>query len=221
MSNISNQSLEMYRRETYDADNDGSGSDIDTPDMPSAAESAELPAPTSPTNFNASSPFTNMIQRHTISTTFLTSSGFVQTTYLEHPITTTLRTYIVTHEGDVQLALHPNYNGPFVVNNFWGQVRFVQPSSNDPANTDDLGRSRSFLLGPIAANPGSLFAAKGFNSSALSDSASTISGVATWLNVSSPVRPTAQLVQNDKTSVGEVLVMGGWGDVTVGFDGNT
>ena len=223
-SNNSNHSLEIYRRETYDVgDNNlsGSDSDIDTADLPSASYSSDLPAPTSPSNATDPMALPDLIHRRTISTTFVTASGFIKTSYLEHPATTTLRTYVVTHEGDVEMNLHPNYNGPFVVNNYWGQVRFVQPDPNTQADTNGQGRNRSFLLGPISADPGSLFAGKGFNSSALSDSASTISGVATWLNASDPVVPSAQTVQDEKTSVSEALVMGGWGDVTVGFDGGT
>ena len=82
-------------------------------------------------------------------------------------------------------------------------------------------RTRSYLLGPVDATPGDMYDQRGFNASCLATSADSVSGVATWLNTTESVLPTPQTVQHGAQSRGEVLVMGAWGDITVGFDGQS
>ncbi|ORX40498.1 hypothetical protein BD324DRAFT_606412 [Kockovaella imperatae] len=229
------QIFEPVRRQNGNDGDDGdqddtssSGSDITvSEESPSSTETGAPPnatAPAAPFNpLNLGAVAEKMLHAtHNISTTFVTSQGYIFTSYLQHPPRTSLTSLIYTHQGDVSVALHPNYVGPFIASNIWGQVRLVDPQPNTQNDPLDQGRSRSYILGPIDEVGGGLFERRGFNASSLDDSPNSISGVATWLNTTTEhTIPSPQIVQQTTQCDGEVLIMGAWGDITLGFNGES
>ena len=217
--------------------NGDDNSDLQSSDWASSASSSG-PAPTAVLNStNSSNPYTNssIAPTHTIHTTFVSSEGFVSTVYLAHPPRTALEAFISTDQGDVDVSLHPNYVGPFIVNNAWGQVRLVQPAPIQQQDPLNLSRTRTLLLGPVDPSADGLFAAKGFNASVLLGSASSVSGAAAWTNSTAGdgygsaylfsnvtnMTITPQQIQKSPESGGEVLIMGAWGNVQLGIDGQS
>lgn len=137
-----------------------------------------------------------------INTTFQTTSGAVEITYLEHPPRTALTSMIVSAEGGVNVNMHPAYSGPFAVRNVWGEVRIPQFDNTDMHDPLDGGRSRGMSLGPINVPMNSLFAEGGVNTTNLPYSGTTITGAAYWYfpsNTTSTTTTTSYTTQTDDT----------------------
>lgn len=115
-----------------------------------------------------------------INTTFTTTSGSVQVTYLNHPPRTALTSLVVSASGGVNVVMHPTFVGPFAVRNVWGEVRLPQFDNEDMQDPLDGGRTRGMSLGPINVPPASLFAEGGVNTTNLPFSGTTITGAAYW-----------------------------------------
>lgn len=140
-----------------------------------------------------------------INTTFQTTSGAVEVTYLEHPPRTALTSMIVSAEGGVNVNMHPAYSGPFAVRNVWGEVRIPQFDNTEMHDPLDGGRSRGMSLGPINVPMDSLFAEGGVNTTNLPYSGTTITGAAYWFFPSgntTTTTTTSYTTQTDDTTGG-------------------
>jgi hypothetical protein len=138
-------------------------------------------------------------------------------TYLHQPRSVDLSAMIINGQGDTQVGIHPNYIGPFVAKDIWGQVRIPPPRSIQPLDPQSESRTRALSFGEIFIPGDGIYGEKGVNSTVLENSVVALSGAAYW---KSNATMTPMQVQNTTESGGQVLVMGSWGDVTVTFDGN-
>ena len=203
---------------------------------------------------------------NTVNTTFYTTDGLVSISYLAHPPRTALVSWIATNQGDMDIAFHPNFVGPFAIRNAWGAIRLPRPrkrvwddplglgrmravvegviavgndtsapvqgpgmgdGSGDTSSTDDGDDSGPNGTGTAPTAPGSMnktavddymFTRAGLNETLLSTSGTTVTGAAYWqAGLNGTLSPKA--VQSSTGRRGTAVVLGGWGDVTVSFDG--
>ncbi|ORY25431.1 hypothetical protein BCR39DRAFT_544074 [Naematelia encephala] len=173
-------------------------------------------------------------QQPLIKTTFYTAEGFVGISYLSQPTTVSLSSLVYTASGDIQVALHPNYVGPFLIKDIWGQVRLSSPKPIPNDDPLDQGRSRTIITGPLQVDDGSLSAEYCLNATMLAMSGKWISGMAYWVDTNTEYDKTttttttttlvtAQDVQNSLDSQqdqNELVILGAWGDVTLSVDGS-
>lgn len=183
-----------------------------------------------------------------VNTTFYTTEGYINVRYLAHPLRTELTSWIATNQGEMDISFHPNFCGPFAVRNAWGSIRLPRPFTRWPGqwtswpstspwqwdgqgqgeeNQDEgkgqdplqMGRSRAVVEGIITVKEGGLFSRAGLNQTLLSKSGTTVTGAAYWQDgVNGTMTPMA--VQGSMEGRrGRAVVLGGWGDVRVAFDG--
>lgn len=121
----------------------------------------------------------------------------------------------------MDVSVHPNYVGPFAIKNAWGSVRL--PTIRDREYDDPVGqgRRRAVVQGAISILEGSLFWNGGMNETLLPMSGTTITGAAYWAagGMNGSMSPV-QVQQGEEGRRGSQMVcLGGWGDVTIRFDG--
>lgn len=154
---------------------------------------------------------------HLINTTFRTSEGFIFVAFLHHSPRTALRAWVSSESGMVDVSMHPNYVGPFALENMWGSIRLPpvsQPASQDPLNQ---GRSRIVLQGPVDLNSTTFVG--GLNATEEITAPNSVTGAATWAWPSNGV-PSVADVQNGVEGRGSALVaVATLGDLQVTFDG--
>ncbi|WVR09697.1 hypothetical protein IAU60_006773 [Kwoniella sp. DSM 27419] len=196
----------------------GSGSDADSDaDSDFEGEMHALFNATAnvPTNTSATS--------HLITTNLFTSEGSVDIRYIHHPLSVDLSAIIATQEGNMDITVNPNYVGPFVAKTTFGQVNIPPPGASHDLDPYVEGRLRQLLVGPINVQPESPFAIVGYNTTLLADSTDTISGAIYWAGVNgngTVMLQTMAQVQGCKEARGNSLVvLGGWGNVAMTFDG--
>ncbi|RXK35137.1 hypothetical protein M231_07612 [Tremella mesenterica] len=154
-------------------------------------------------------------------TTFVTDAGSLTISYLSQPPQTGLSALAATGAGDVSLSLSPNYVGPWVVKNAWGDVRLPLPIKGIYDDALGLDRVRKVLYGPVEVQKGSLFDEVGFGDS-LGSTGSTsfpgstlLSGVSFW-GIGNETIPS---ILSGAGRGSQVAVLGQWGDVRISFDG--
>lgn len=120
----------------------------------------------------------------------------------------------------MDISAHPNYVGPFAVKNAWGSVRLPIPKEriwDDPLGE---GRKRAVVQGIINIDQDSLFQRGGLNETLLPMSGTTITGAAYWQQgTNGTLTPEAVQDSAEGSRGSEMLLLGGWGDVTLRFDG--
>ena len=203
----------VYRRKSGDEYTDRS--EYAASQTSSAVESSlasPSAAPSSTSNDTAPRP------THSVTTTFATAEGMLDVSYLYQSPTTFLTALIVNGQGDISVSLHPNYIGPFVAKNIWGQVRIPPPASLLSSDPKGWSRQRAWTIGPIDIPAGGLYDSQCLNTSLLQDSAMAISGAAYWRGEDGSLSPQA-VQESDEGGGGEVLIMGAWGDLRLTVDG--
>ncbi|CAK9787444.1 hypothetical protein CC85DRAFT_288584 [Cutaneotrichosporon oleaginosum] len=154
---------------------------------------------------------------HVINTTFCTNEGFIFVAYLHHPPSTALRAWVSSESGMVDVSMHPNYVGPFALENMWGAIRLppVQvPKVPDPIHQ---GRSRIVIQGPVDLNSTTFFG--GLNVTDEITAPNSVTGAAAWAWVEKG-HPSVSEVQNGFEGRGSALVaVATLGDLQVTFDG--
>jgi hypothetical protein len=174
-------------------------------------------------------------QRRTVSTWFMTAEGILAVAYLHQPTTVSLSGLFINGAGDTSISLHPNYIGPFVLKNTWGQVRVPPPMPVTNLDPTHKGRIRALAFGDIDIPDAGIYVDNGLNETVLQDSAVAFSGAVYWRGANDASAPTRQNgvltggtgnntltpkeVQRLEEADGEVLVMNSWGDVAMTFDG--
>lgn len=150
-----------------------------------------------------------------VETVFMTAEGVLAVAYLYQPPNLDLSALFVNSQGDTQINIHPNYVGPFVVKNVWGQVRVPPPKPMYSMDPQGYGRKRATTFGEIDIPGDGIYGANGLNATVLQDSLVALSGAAYWQGNETM---TPLQVQGLDEAGGQVLVMGAWGDVSVTFD---
>ncbi|BEJ15288.1 hypothetical protein CspHIS471_0410550 [Cutaneotrichosporon sp. HIS471] len=154
---------------------------------------------------------------HLINTTFRTNEGFIFIAFLHHPPRTALRAWVSSESGMVDVSMHPNYVGPFALENMWGAIRLPPvspPSSPDPLNQ---GRSRVVIQGPVDLNSTTFVG--GLNATEEITAPNSVTGAAAWAWLKN-VQPSVADVQNGVEGRGSALVaVATLGDLQVTFDG--
>lgn len=161
----------------------------------------------------------NVTSTHSIATTFFTTQGLVAVAYLSHPPSTALSAMIDTNQGEMDIAMHPNFVGSWGVRNIWGMVNVPSPAVRVYDDPQGWGRTRRVVEGPIITPPNSLFAEYGMNGSSPAISATTITGAAYWATDGAAPRKPGDIQSTAEGGGSQLVVMGGWGDVRVSFDG--
>lgn len=154
--------------------------------------------------------------RRKVETVFMTTEGVLAVAYIHQPPSVDLSAQFVNSQGDTRVSIHPNYVGPFVVKNIWGQARVVPPRPINDMDPQGFGRARAATFGPIDIPGDGIYGANGLNSTVLDNSAVALSGAAYWKGNETM---TPMEVQDLDEAGGQILVMGAWGDLTVSFDG--
>lgn len=174
-------------------------------------------------------------RRRTVSTWFMTAEGILAVAYLHQPSTVSLSGLFINGAGDSSISLHPNYIGPFVTKNTWGQVRVPPPMPITSLDPMHQGRTRTVSFGDIDIPNAGIYVDNGLNETVLEGSAVAFSGAVYWKgadNSSVPTRANGLMsggmgnntlspkeVQRLEEADGEVLVMNSWGNVDLTFDG--
>jgi hypothetical protein len=153
---------------------------------------------------------------HFINTTFKTSEGFIFVAFLHHPPKTALRAWVSSESGMVDVSMHPNFVGPFALENMWGTIRLppvTPPSCPDPL---DQGRSRVMQKGPVDLNSTTFI---GLNAAEEITAPNSVTGAAGWAWPGHG-DPTAADIQHGIEGRGSALVaVATLGDLQVTFDG--
>jgi len=165
-----------------------------------------------------------LIPTHSVNTRFFTTQGLVSVSYLHQPPRTALTSIIANGAGDLDISLHPNYVGPFILKDLWGDIRLPQLQAITKSDPQGWGRTRTMVFGDVETPEGSMFSGAGLNESVIANSGSLITGAAYWAGPGPGVRNgtvlSAKDVQNaDEGKGSEVAIMGSWGDIRVCFDG--
>ena len=99
-------------------------------------------------------------------------------------------------------------------------------NSTNPDSDSDGGGSDSSTASFIPDDPRAraaiddyMFTRAGLNETQLSQSGTTVTGAAYWQVPGVNGTMTPKQVQSSSNRRGTAVVLGGWGDVTVGFDG--
>lgn len=153
---------------------------------------------------------------HLINTTFSTNEGFIFVAYLHHPPSTALRSWVSSQSGMVDVSMHPNYVGPFALENMWGGIRL--PPISSPASPDPLaqGRTRVVVQGAVDLNSTSFNG--GMNATEEISAPNAVTGAAAWAHPGKP--PSVADVQYGVEGRGSALVaVANLGDLQVTFDG--
>jgi hypothetical protein len=157
---------------------------------------------------------------HRINTTFHTTDGLIRLKYLSHPPTTALSSWSSLSSGEMDVSVHPNYVGPFAVKNAWGSVRLPTPREHEYDDPLGNGRRRAIVQGAIGIEEGSLFWKGGMNETLLPLSGTTITGAAYWqAGANGTLTPLAVQQGEEGRKGSQMVLLGGWGDVTLRFDG--
>ncbi|WRT69922.1 uncharacterized protein IL334_006913 [Kwoniella shivajii] len=158
-----------------------------------------------------------------ITTNLFTSSGYVNVRYLHQPTSISLSAILATQEGDMNIVFNPNYVGPFLTKNHWGQINIKTPSPIRDSDPKSLQRSRQIIIDPIEVLPNSTFYTIGYTTEDFDDSPDTLSGVVYWADTKpngKPILRTIEQVQADQSiQNNQLIIMGSWGDVEISFDG--
>ncbi|KAL1405249.1 hypothetical protein Q8F55_008875 [Vanrija albida] len=158
---------------------------------------------------------------HAINTTFITKAGFIFVAYLHHPPTTALQALVASQSGMVDVAMHPNFVGPFAAANVWGSVRLPPPLPSaqleDPAH---LGRTRFLVQGDLDVSDDTFFASHGINSTTTASSTTIVTGAVYWGFPQQASTLTPKMVQSQPEGGTSALVaVANLGDLQVTFDG--
>ena len=168
--------------------------------------------------------------KRVVNTWFMTTEGILAVAYIYQAPTVSLSGLFQNSQGDTSVSIHPNYIGPFVIKDIWGQVRVPPPT---PINSlDPLGqwRSRSVTFGQVDIAENGIYTENGLNNTVLENSAVALSGAAYWRGETVGNRSngtmssvtgtlTPKEVQGLLESDDQILVLGAWGNTEVTFDG--
>ncbi|KAL7420695.1 hypothetical protein Q5752_004646 [Cryptotrichosporon argae] len=204
----------------WDSQNPGENSTTLESTFPVARRAANAPVTAVPANvLTAADPST---PERMIHTSFTSNEGFIYVSYLHHPPSVALSSYITSSGGTVDVSVHPNFVGAFAIQNLWGEVRLPPVSTGVCVDPVGEGRRRAVVQGNIDVSDGTLFATEGINSTTVALAEITVTGAAYWADVVNGQAQTqsAHAVQDSAASGGsELVVVGSWGDVQVTFDG--
>lgn len=154
---------------------------------------------------------------HLINTTFSTNEGFIFIAYLHHPPSTALRSWVSSQSGMVDVSMHPNFVGPFALENMWGGIRLPPvwaPASPDPL---DHGRNRVVIQGAVDLNSTS-FHGGWKNATEEITAPNAVTGAAAWAGPGK--LPSVSDIQYGVEGRGSALVaVANLGDLQVTFDG--
>lgn len=159
-------------------------------------------------------------RNRTINTTFVTGEGFIFVAYLHHPSTTALQAFVASQSGMVDVALHPNYIGPFALVNLWGSIRLPPISWSASPDPLWLDRNRKVLQGSIDVGPGTYFGDAQHRYSETSESAaSSVTGAALWSSADYPLHSAKQAQYSPEGKCSALYALTNLGDLQVTFDG--
>lgn len=156
---------------------------------------------------------------HTVTTNFITNEGFIFVTFLHHPPSSALQAVVQSQSGIVDIAMHPNFVGPYALENLWGAVRLPAITTpNDLVDPMGQGRTRFASQGQIDFANSSFF-----NNCPLfqtqATAATSVTGAAFWAHPRS-LLPTSRQVQWGTEGRGSGLIaLANLGDLEVTFDG--
>lgn len=168
--------------------------------------------------------------KRVVNTWFMTTAGVLAVAYIYQAPTVSLSGLFQNGQGDTSVSIHPNYIGPFVVKDIWGQVRVPPPAPINAMDPLAEWRSRSVTFGQVDIRENGIYTDNGLNSTVLENSAVALSGAAYWRGDTVGNRAngtmmaatgmlTPQEVQKLEESDDQILVLGAWGNVQVTFDG--
>lgn len=154
---------------------------------------------------------------HLVNTSFMTNEGFIFVAYLHHPPSIALRSLVASQSGMVDVSMHPNFVGPFALENGWGSIRLPPvepwPESGDPA---DKGRTRVVCQGRIRLD-NSYFALNGINMTENIQAPNSVTGAALWTK--RPKNATVADVNGVEGRGSSLAALATLGDLQVTFDG--
>lgn len=160
---------------------------------------------------------------HEVNTTFMTNEGFIFVAYLHHPPSTALKSFVASRSGVVDVAMHPNYVGPFSLANLWGSIRLppiTRPLSDDPLN---LGRIRRMLTGSISLTNTTFFEAHDISLLGANNAAAVaarVTGAALWAFPSDDSYTALSTQESPEARGSAFVAMANLGDLQVTFDGH-
>jgi hypothetical protein len=155
---------------------------------------------------------------HFVNNTFITKEGFIFVSYLHHPPTTALQSFVASQTGMVDVSMHPNYIGTFALVNLWGSIRLPQLTTPVTSDPQMIGRRRVVTTGPIDVSASTMYGASGGYDEMLESSASSVTGAALWAYPGAAV--TALTAQKSPEGKGSALyALANYGDLLVTFDG--
>lgn len=154
---------------------------------------------------------------HLVNTSFMTNEGFIFVAYLHHPPNIALRSLIASQSGMVDVSMHPNFVGPFALENGWGSIRLPAvdryPLTGDPAN---LGRARTVVQGKVGLD-NDCFALNGINMTENMEAPNSVTGAALWSPY--PRKASVLDVRGVEGRGSSLAAMATLGDLQVTFDG--
>jgi len=159
--------------------------------------------------------------KRVVNTWFMTAEGILAVAYIYQAPTVSLSGLFQNNQGDTSISVHPNYVGPFVIKDIWGQVRVPPPASINESDPMNQWRSRSITFGQVDIAPNGIYTDNGLNNTVLENSTVALSGAAYWRGEETRTNGTLtpQEVQGLEESDDQILVLGAWGNIAVTFDG--